>query len=106
MPQQRAPHNLTYGSGLQELRRSLTGDHNASCTRLDPGRRDPPETRERKAPNDEDGRILQSIAEISATEAQAARTAPSGTTPAVMNRQIAIRSLRAIAMIAIRRVRP
>jgi hypothetical protein len=32
--------------------------------------------------------------------------APSGTTPTVMNRQSAMSSLRAIAMIAIRRVRP
>ena len=40
------------------------------------------------------------------TEAQAVRMAPSGTTPAVMNRQSAMSSLRAIAMIAIRRVRP
>ena len=39
-------------------------------------------------------------------EAQAARMAPSGTAPTVMNRQIAMSSLRAIAMIAIRRVRP
>ncbi len=31
---------------------------------VDPGLRDPPGTRERDAPNDEDGRILQSIAEI------------------------------------------
>ena len=74
---------------------------------VDPGLRDPPGTRERDAPNDEDGRILQSIAEISPTiEAQAARMAPSGTAPTVMNRQIAMSSLRAIAMIAIRRVRP
>jgi hypothetical protein len=39
-------------------------------------------------------------------EAQAARMAPSGTTPTVMNRQIAMSSFRAIATIAIRRVRP
>jgi hypothetical protein len=39
-------------------------------------------------------------------EAQAARMAPSGTTPTVMNRQIATSSFRAIATIAIRRVRP
>ena len=40
-----------------------------------------------------------------AIEAQAARIAPSGTAPKVMNRQIAMNSLRAIATIAIRRVR-
>ncbi len=31
---------------------------------FDPGRRDPPETREREVPIDEDGHILRSIAEI------------------------------------------
>ena len=57
-------------------------------------------------PNDEDGRVVQSIAEIPTIEFQAARMAPSGTMPAVTNRQIAMSSLRASAMIAIRRVRP
>jgi len=51
-------------------------------------------------------RVVQSVAEIPTIEFQAARMAPSGTTPAVTNRQIAMSSLRAIAMIAIRRVRP
>jgi hypothetical protein len=71
-----------------------------------PDDRDPPQTREREVPNDEDGRVVQSVAEIPTIEFQAARMAPSGTTPAVTNRQIAMSSLRAIAMIAIRRVRP
>ena len=42
----------------------------------------------------------------STIDAQAVRMAPPGTTPTVINRQIAMSSLRAIATIAIRRVRP
>ena len=42
----------------------------------------------------------------SAIKAQAATMAPSGAIPKLTNRQMAISSLRAIAMMAIRRVRP
>jgi len=86
---------------------ALDCNHNASCTRLDPGGRDPPETRESTAPNDEDGRDLQlSAADRSAAEFYAAMIAPSGATPSVAKRQIAIKSLRAKATIAMRRIRP
>jgi hypothetical protein len=44
--------------------------------------------------------------ESATMESQAATIAPSGTIPKLANRQTAIRSLRAIAMMAIRRVRP
>ena len=56
------------------------------------------------APNDEDGRDLRlSAADRSATELYAAMIAPSGARPSVTKRQIAIRSLRAKATIAMRR---
>jgi hypothetical protein len=74
---------------------------------FDPGRHDPPETRERDAPNDEDGRALRlSAADQSATEFYPAMIAPSGARPSVTKRQIAIRSLRAKATIVMRRIRP
>ena len=43
---------------------------------------------------------------LSTIEIHAATMAPSGTIPKVVNRQIAINNLRAIATMAIRRVRP
>jgi hypothetical protein len=43
---------------------------------------------------------------LSTSEAHAATMAPSGTIPKVTNRQIAINNLRAMATMAMRRVRP
>src|ERR1700722_18849084 len=52
------------------------------------------------APNDEDGRDLRlSAADRSATEFYAAMIAPSGARPSVTKRQIAIKSLRAKAIL-------
>ena len=83
--------------------------HNASCTRNDPGRMRPTCHAAVLKTIDEDGRIPRFVARerTAGNEPYVILiTTPSGISPVSVKRQSMINSLRAIATIAIRRVRP
>ena len=106
---QRALHNLTYGPDRDALRlfdrQPQCLMHEASTpadvTHLKRGS----EKRE-KLPLTKTVSSSDRSPRLSTIETHAAMTAPSGTIPNFANRQIAINNLRAMATIAMRRVRP